>query len=87
MKTIPVMEMRKHLGAVLDEERLRSETIVVERAGKPIAMICPVDTQEAPNESVKRKLKAVRDMAGINPDSDRAADIDAWLQSERDSWE
>lgn len=87
METIPVMEMRKHLGAVLDEVRLKSEMIIIERGGKPIAMLCPVDSQEAPSETVKRKLKAVQDLAGINPGSDRGKDIDSWLRAERDSWE
>lgn len=87
MKTVPVMEIRKHLGAVLDEVRLKSETFIVERAGKPVAMLCPVERPEYPTEKTARKLRAVREMAGLYEASPRGKDADRWLDEERGDWE
>jgi len=87
MRTIPVMEVRRHLGSLLDEVRLKSETFVLERAGKAIAMLTPVVHEETPSAATSRRLRAVRELTGIHPDSERTPDIDAWLQRERGSWE
>lgn len=87
MKTVAVMEMRRHLGAVLDEVRIKSETVLIERAGKPIAMLCPVDRPEYPSDQVKRRLQAVREMAGLYTASPRGRDVEGWMDSERGDWE
>jgi len=87
MKTIAVMEMRRHLGAVLDDVRIKSETIIVERAGKPIVMLSPIDKAEYPTDRTARKLRAVREMAGIYTASPRGKDVDKWLDNQRGDWE
>jgi len=87
MQTIPVMEVRRHLGSLLDEVRLKSETFILERAGKPIAMLTPVAQPETPSDATSRRLRAVRDLAGCHTNSERTSDVDGWLQHERENWE
>ncbi len=85
MQTVTAMEFRRHLGAYLDEVRLKSASIILERAGKPVAMLTPVRSSNvAP--ALARRLRAVHELTGINPTSTRAADIDSWLQTERECW-
>ena len=86
MKMKTAMDVRRHLGALLDEVHLKSETFVIERAGKPIAMLCPVDLQERPSDKAAGQMRAVREMAGLRAISSRGRDVGRWLESERESW-
>ncbi len=86
MQTVTAMEFRRHLGAYLDEVRLKSETVILERAGKPVAMLTPVRQGRAKSSSASRQLRAVRELSGIHPESERSRDIDQWLANERDDW-
>jgi len=87
MQTVTAMEFRRHLGAYLDEVRLKSESIILERAGKPVAMLTPVCKETADKSAIHRRMRAVRDLAGIHRNSERSKDIDGWLKQERDNWE
>ncbi len=87
MQTVTAMEFRRHLGAYLDTVRLKSETVVLERAGKPVAMLTPVRQDKEVTASVGRRLRAVRELCGIHPESERSSHIDQWLRNERQDWE
>ncbi len=90
MKTLAAMEVRKHFGAVIDEVRMKSETIILERAGKPVAMIQPIsflNREEGASQSKKRKLDALSHLKGLGADSPRAQDLDAWIEEERSGWD
>lgn len=88
MKTLSAMEVRKHFGAVMDEVRLKSETIILERAGKPVAMIEPFRAEQTRNasETMKGRLDALNHLAGLGQDNPRSQNLDAWLENERDGW-
>ena len=88
MKTMSAMKVRKHFGAVMDEVRLKSETIVLERAGKPIAMIEPIRSESEKGESVQKRerLDALDRLKGLGADAPRSTDLDTWLERERNSW-
>jgi antitoxin (DNA-binding transcriptional repressor) of toxin-antitoxin stability system len=88
MKTMSAMEVRKHFGAVMDEVRLKSETIVLERAGKPIAMIEPIRGESVKGESVRKRerLDALDRLRGLAVDAPRSNDLDQWLERERNDW-
>lgn len=86
MKTVSAMDVRRHLGELLDEVRLKSETVVIERAGKPIAKLCPVDQGTGESDAVSRRLRAVRELAGCYAGSSRSQGVDQWLDEERGSW-
>lgn len=54
MKTITAIDLRKQLGAILDEVHDRKQRFIVSRANKPLAVIIPV------NEYEERVLKKER---------------------------
>jgi antitoxin (DNA-binding transcriptional repressor) of toxin-antitoxin stability system len=90
MKTLAAMEVRKHFGAVIDEVRMKSETIILERAGKPVAMIEPYrtdDLSEQKRGTVRQKrLDALTHLCGLGSGLPRSNDLDGWLLNERSGW-
>lgn len=85
MRTVSAMELRRHLGCLLDEVRLKAEIVILERAGKPMAVLGPCSLLKGSMDSDKRhKLKVLDQITGIGAASPRAKDIDAWLRSERE---
>lgn len=87
MKTVPVMEVRRHLGVMLDEVMLKCETIVIERAGKPMAMLCPVSAGSALGGDVARRLRALERLAGLGGLTARGRRADDWVNAERAGWD
>ncbi len=86
MKTVSVMKVRKSLGEILDEVNLKSETFVLERAGKPIAKLVPLNSN--PQQGIRSlELKALKELKGLNPSTDRSSDPAEWLEKERSDWE
>ncbi len=86
MKTISVMKVRKSLGEILDEVNLKSETFILERAGKPIAKLSPLNSQEEKSGN-NLALKALRDLKNLNPQTERSENPDTWLEKERKGWD
>ncbi len=90
MKTLSAMDLRKHLGAVIDDVRLRSETFILERAGKAVAVIAPVGFADnnADDKGMRdNRLKVLNDLDGFYADHARSDDVQTWIRKERDSWE
>ena len=46
-RTISAMEARQHFGEVLEGVRYRGDEVVIERAGKPMAVVIPTERYEA----------------------------------------
>ena len=86
MKVISVMQVRKRLGEILDNVNLKSETYILERAGKPIAKLCPLHTENLSNVGDLR-LRALKDLKGLNEGTARGRDPDRWLKDERGKWD
>jgi prevent-host-death family protein len=86
MKTMSAMEMRRRFGAILDEVRIKSEPIIVERAGRPIAMITPIK-QHVPQDDLSRPLQAIRNLTGAASLSERGKDVTEWMDSQREDRE
>ncbi len=85
MKIVSVMKVRKSLGEILNEVNLKSETFILERAGKPIAKLSPLKDEQYTN-SQNLRLKSLHDLKGLNPKTDRGKNPDEWLKKERESW-
>ena len=85
MKVISVMKMRKSFGAILDEVKIKSETFILERAGKPIAKLSPISSDDVSVRS-DLQLKSLKDLKNLNPGTQRGMNVDAWLDSERSEW-
>jgi prevent-host-death family protein len=64
MDRISTLDLRAHLGELLDRVRLRSETFVVERKGKEVAAIIPAERARRLEAFARRRsieLEAVQD--------------------------
>ena len=55
-KTVPAVKARQQLGTLLNEVTLEGTNVVIERDGKPVAVMVPV----AEFESWQRKREAAR---------------------------
>lgn len=44
MKKVSAMETRRNFGEILDQVRLMREEFIIERSGKSLAKIVPVDS-------------------------------------------
>jgi prevent-host-death family protein len=69
MKKIPALQVRRQLGALLDEVRLRGAEFVIERDGRPVAAVIPVEMYERlreRRESTFDRIEAIRDRLGLS---------------------
>jgi len=85
MKVVSVMKVRKSLGEILNEVNLKSETFILERAGKPIARLGPL-RDEGYTNSMNLRIKSLQDLKRLNPKTDRGKNPDNWLDKERGNW-
>lgn len=80
---ISAMEARKKFGEVLNRVFLRHEEIIIERAGKQIAKLSPLDEQV---DRPKGKLD-FRKAAGLGREIWSGVDAEKYVQQERSEWE
>ena len=80
------MTVRKSLGEILNEVSLKSETFILERAGKPIARLGPLKDENHTN-SLNLRIKSLQDLKGLNPETDRGKNPGHWLDREREDWD
>jgi len=81
-KTVSAVEARQKLGEILNRVALKREEIIIERAGKRIARLLPVE-----NELPRSKGKLdFRKAAGLGKEIWKDTDIDAYLRKERGEW-
>ena len=52
-KTVPFTEARARLSELLDDVDVRHEHVVITRKGRPIAVLVPVEEQEALEETIE----------------------------------
>ena len=87
MRSLPVMEVRKHLGEVLDQVRLKCETVIIERAGRPMAKLCPLSGKTADTDDAAIRLRALEQLVGMGGPTARGSAVEEWLDAERSSWD
>jgi prevent-host-death family protein len=81
-KTVSAVEARQKLGEILNRVALKREEIIIERAGKRIARLLPVE-----NELPRSKGKLdFRKAAGLGKEIWKDMDVDGYLRKERDEW-
>ena len=81
-QSVSAVEARQKLGEILNRVALRLEEIIIERAGKKIARLSPIDNK-APRSSGKLDF---RKAAGLGKEIWKELDVDAYLRRERDEW-
>jgi prevent-host-death family protein len=87
LKKISAMKARQNLGQVMNEVALRGDDYVVERAGKPLVAIIPMEKYrkfqgdlDEFREEVKRFQESVRD---VDPEELNAAIEEAVLEAKK----
>jgi prevent-host-death family protein len=68
---ITTMQLRAHLGEVLDRVRLRSMSVLIERKGRAVAALVPAGRMRRLEEFARtraRELLAIQDSAGFDDD-------------------
>ncbi len=80
---ISASEARKNLGKFLDIVSLRSEEIIIERAGKPVAKLVPCGN--APVSKTRRG--DFRETQGSGKEIWKSIDADSYIIKEREEWD
>ncbi|MBI3987001.1 MAG: type II toxin-antitoxin system Phd/YefM family antitoxin [Lentisphaerae bacterium] len=86
MKTVSAMDVRRHFGALLNEVGLKSERVLIERGGKPVAMLTPLDPPADRAHERKRRQSALARLCGMAGITSRGRKPDKWLAHERAAW-
>ena len=81
-ESVSAVEARQKFGELLNRVALRGEEIIIERAGKKIARLSPIDT-EKPRPQGKLDF---RKAAGLGKEIWKDFDLDVYLRRERDEW-
>jgi prevent-host-death family protein len=81
-QSVSAVEARQKLGEILNRVALRREEIIIERAGKQIARLSPIES-EAPRPKGKLDF---RKAAGLGKEIWKDVDVDVYLRRERDEW-
>jgi prevent-host-death family protein len=56
MTTVTTLDIRKHLGDILNRVAIRQDEYLIERKGKPLAAMVPVSRLEAMRRAAKAHL-------------------------------
>ena len=81
-RSVSAVEARQKLGEILNRGSLRGEEIIIERAGKKIARLLPIE-YEAHRSMGKFDF---RKAAGLGKEIWKDVDVDTYLRRERDEW-
>lgn len=81
-QSVSAVEARQKLGEILNRVALRREEIIIERAGKKIARLSPIE-KEVPRSRGKLDF---RKAAGLGKEIWQNIDVEAYLRRERDEW-
>jgi antitoxin (DNA-binding transcriptional repressor) of toxin-antitoxin stability system len=81
-ESVSAVEARQKLGELLNKVALMRKEIMIERAGKKIARLCPLRDDEARPSGKLDFRKA----AGLGKEVWENVDVDTYLQQERDEW-
>ncbi len=80
---ISAVEARKNLGKFLNIVNLRSEEIIIERAGKPIAKLVPCQGTRVS----KNSPGDFRRTRGLGKELWKKIDADSYIKKEREEWD
>jgi antitoxin (DNA-binding transcriptional repressor) of toxin-antitoxin stability system len=81
-QSVSAVEARQKLGEILNRVALLREEIIIERAGKKIARLSPIDN-DVPRSSGKLDF---RKAAGLGKEIWKEIDVDSYLRREREEW-
>jgi prevent-host-death family protein len=64
VKKVPAMKVRDNLGQLLDEVYYRGDEVVIERAGKAMAVLVPVERYEQYQRERRERFKILDQIRG-----------------------
>lgn len=82
MKKIPALEARRRLGTLLDEVRLRGAEYVIERDGRPVAAVIPLETYERLKQRRDDAFDRVQEIRDRLSQSLSAEEIESLIDSD-----
>ena len=81
-RSVSAVEARQKLGEILNRVALRREEIIIERAGRKIARLSPVERDQPQPQGRLDFRKA----AGLGKEVWQMIDVEAYLRQERNEW-
>jgi len=69
-KRISALKVRQNLGQVMNEVALRGDEYIIERAGKPLVAIIPIEKYRAMQAEVDAFYESLREMGAATKDED-----------------
>ena len=88
IKTISAMEARQRLGQIMNEVQLRNDHYIIERAGKPMVAMVPLEEFQAWMDRREAFFQQMEQMQKKNKDVDPVemeAEIDEAVAAVRES--
>lgn len=85
-KTVTAMKARGNLGQILEEVFYRGDEVIIERAGRPMAVVVPVEQYEQwrrDREAFFATIEEVRERNANAPPSAVEADVAASRRASR----
>lgn len=80
---VTAVDARRSLGSLLNIVSIKHEEILIERAGKPIARLSPLDSDAGNNRQGKLDLRMAK---GLGKELWRQVNVDRYVKAERDQW-
>jgi len=74
-RRVSTLSVRHNLGEMLDRVALRHDEYVIERKGKPLAALVPVERLEQMERAARVQLLSVLDRCASDLSSDEANDL------------
>ncbi len=87
-RTLSALDARRRFGELLEGVYYRGDEVIIERAGKPMAVVIPAERYEALERSRERLFKFIERTQQKNrdvPESELEADIEAASREVRES--
>ncbi len=85
MKTMSAMEARQQFGSLLNLVSLTHEQVIIERAGKKIAVVS--EYQPSPPVAPPSGKADIRGLEGLGADIWQGQDTDEYLRQARKQWD
>ena len=85
-RTVTALDARRRLGELLETVYHRGDEVVIERAGKPMAVVISAAKYEAIESRSERLIDIIREIHEFNanvPEDELLADIEAALSEVR----
>ena len=67
-RTVTALDARRRLGELLESVYLRGDEVIIERAGKPMAVVIPAERYEILEQSRKRLFEMIDQVHEHNRD-------------------